>query len=149
MTTRQKAISLIELIIVIIIIGVIAVFTMPVYQDYVQKAKIHEARILFTDFEQAVQNFMQDKNDFPPSLEVLKDFSTKAYYVTNVEYTPGDNPKIVMTVDGFQASENTIAWQWVTPDGKQGKWSCRHQDTSATTIKLKYLPKDCQAKSSK
>jgi prepilin-type N-terminal cleavage/methylation domain-containing protein len=146
MTTRQKAISLIELIIVLIIIGIIAAVSIPVYQDYLQKAKVYEARILFTDFEQAIQDFTQDKNDFPPSLEVLNNFSTKAYYVTKVKYTPGDNPEIVMTLDGFQDSENTIAWKWITPDGKDGAWSCSHKDTESTTIKLKYLPKKCNVK---
>jgi type II secretory pathway pseudopilin PulG len=142
MTTRQKAISLIELIIVIIIIGTIAAMSIPIYQDYVQKAKVHEARILFIDFKKSIENFMQDKNDFPPSLEALTDFSTQAYYVTKVKYTHGDSPKIVMTLDGFIAPENTIAWIWI----KQGVWSCRHKDTESTTIKLKYLPKECYVK---
>ncbi len=142
MTTRQKAISLIELIIVIIIIGIIAAMSIPVYQDYVQTAKVHEARILFSDFKKSIENFMQDKNDFPPSLEALTDFSSKAYYITKLKYTHDENPKIVMTLDGFQAPENTIAWIWI----KQGVWSCSHQDTDATTIKLKYLPKECYVK---
>jgi len=142
MTTRQKAISLIELIIVIIIIGIIAAMSIPVYQDYLQKAKVHEARILFIDFKKSIENFIEDKNDFPPSLEALSDFSTKAYYVTKVKYTNDDNPKIVMTLDGFEDPDNTIAWIWV----KQGVWSCRHTDTDATTIKLKYLPKECYVK---
>jgi len=142
MTTRQKAISLIELIIVIIIIAIIAAMSIPVYQDYVQKAKVHEARILFIDFKKSIENFIQDKNDFPPSLEALTDFSTKAYYVTKVKYTHDENPKIVMTLDGFLDPENTIAWVWI----KQGVWSCRHNDTDATTIKLKYLPKECYVK---
>lgn len=65
MTQKNKAVTLIELLIVIAIIGILSAIAIPSYQRYIIKTRVAEMAVLFKDCELAVAKYFLDNNSFP------------------------------------------------------------------------------------
>jgi type IV pilus assembly protein PilA len=146
---RQRGFTLIELMIILIIISIFVAIAMPAYSNYIKKARLAEAQVLFSGIKTELAVFYQEQARFPEQLEFDElELVTTGNDVMETRYNADPvNPIIEMVVAGFFEGENTIAWQWMPEMGPNMKawWSCKSSENGYTTIQNKYLPKACKS----
>ena len=59
MNTRQRGVTLIELLIVVAIAGIIAAVAMPAYQDYVMRGKLADAHAILGATRTRLEQYYQ------------------------------------------------------------------------------------------
>lgn len=67
-TNRMSGLTLVELIIAIAIIGVLAAVAIPAYQDYKERARVHQAATDITVIASQIGQYWQDERSYPDSL---------------------------------------------------------------------------------
>lgn len=65
---HMSGLTLVELIIVIAIIGVLAAVAIPAYQDYKERARVHQAATDIATIAFKVGAYWQDERSYPESL---------------------------------------------------------------------------------
>lgn len=140
---KELGFTLIELMIVIAILGTLVALALPVYQDYVIRAKIAEGLQLIASAKIAEAEYYQTTSKFPTSnADAGLPAQISGQYVSSI--TLGDNGVINITYDADKTgiSEDTNVLQFV-PAFEDGaiKWSC---NGSGTTIPANYLPQTCR-----
>lgn len=61
--------TMIELMVVVIIVGVLAAIAIPIYTDYIRKARVSEANARFGDLLTAAKAYAQEFNDGDGSVD--------------------------------------------------------------------------------
>ncbi len=135
MRSKQRGLTLIELIIVIGIISILAGVSIMTYSDYIQRAKVYETLLLLSALKTPILEFARVQNDdgnwpaAPASIGVI----TEGQYTTNITIA---KPKIWGQVISLM-SEGSIILVYNTITHV---WTCTH----SPSFPLKYLPHSCQ-----
>lgn len=144
---QQKGFTLIELMIVVAIIGILSAVAIPNYLDYIKKAKVVEASMLFTGFKTTLMISYSMKGTWPTFSELKDDgIVYKGTYVEGM-YTDVPNPQVCFKVMGFEPGKDSIGWKYISPQPvppPSPSWSCKMADSGCTTINNQYLPSYCQ-----
>lgn len=64
----NRGLTLVELIIAFAIVGVLASIAIPAYQDYIEKAKVHNAVIEIASMASIIGAYWQEERSYPDSL---------------------------------------------------------------------------------
>jgi type IV pilus assembly protein PilE len=80
MTSDSKGFTLIELMIVVAIITIIAMFVIPVFLDFLKKAKMVEGETALTEIKRLEDRY------FPENLQYSNDLSTIGYDPSRLKY---------------------------------------------------------------
>lgn len=156
---HQQGFNLIEVMIVVAIIGILAVIAIPRYQDYVNRAKMTEAFMVFARLKSDVAEFHTHHGRLPLHNE-LSSFATpgrQSPYVVAIEinnvpgtaYNERNNPaiRIIVKMDpkqfaGMSYQSNQMMFTADTRGLNGGiAWSCGPRDVSA--VKRAWLPSTC------
>ncbi|BAP56755.1 PilE/Pilin [Thioploca ingrica] len=147
---QQKGFTLIELMIVVAIIGILSAVAIPNYLDYIKKAKVVEASMLFAGFKTDLIISYSMKGTWPTFSE-LKDAGIvyKGTYVLadyNDAMAMSGTPQVCFRVMGFDIGKDSIGWKYIPSPSDPGQkvWSCKMSDSGCTTMESKYLPQSCK-----
>ena len=153
----QKGFTLIELMIVVAIIGILAAGGIFIYQDYVIRARVSEARAASAVARPAViDNATSNTGNFshgypPPSTTVNLDGiaiePTTGVITVDLSTRAGGGNLIIIPYTGLETSPVALV-AGTTPDGVI-KWRCRAAGSSfslgsAGTALAKYTPSECR-----
>jgi len=64
MNSRQKGLTIIELMIVVVIVGILAAVAIPSYRDYILRGKLVDAHNALSDFRVRMEQFYQDNRRY-------------------------------------------------------------------------------------
>jgi len=138
---KQKAFTLVEIMIVMAIIGILAMIAVPAYNDFTIRSKVSEGFTLASNAKTSVMEYYMTKGNWPsnnavagmPSADKIKGEFVKSVAVNGDQVivtfneNAGDdlaNHRLMMT-----AKENTGSISW----------SCKGAD-----IENKFLPPNCR-----
>ena len=117
--------TMIELMVVVIIVGVLAMIAVPIYTNYVRKARVSEASARFGDLLTAAKAFAQEFND--------GDGSTDWPAVGNSAFigdlTPGANFTYLHTVGGEGSTLTFTCTGTGKCSGVTGTMTCSNLNT--------------------
>jgi type IV pilus assembly protein PilA len=135
MRNKQRGFTLLELMYVIAIIGLLAVVSIPIYTDYLQRAKIYETLLLLESLKSPVLEFALLQNDDGrwPATPTSVGLATGGTYTTNITIA---QPRLWAQVTSLM-SEGSIVLLYNTTTKV---WTCTH----SPGFSQKYLPKNCK-----
>jgi type IV pilus assembly protein PilA len=141
---NNRGFSIIELMIVVAIVGILAAFSIPLYNDYIARSKVSEAIQLSSGTRIPMQEYLGTWGRWP-SIATIGG-KTKGNYVSNITSGElGNNTYFIETVMKGDAAQKGIYGKQIRliyyADRKE--WAC----TTATTtspIPDEYLPTSCK-----
>jgi len=137
MKTKQKAFTLIEIMIVIAIVGIIAAIALPMYQDYMLKSKTVEAIVLLGAAKLVVDEHYHTEGRFSEDIVALG-IKTTGKYVNNMVIS--DNEKTII-------AEMDLGNLGVYYSVNSNTWICFNSNSHGMGedgIASKYIPIECQ-----
>lgn len=143
--------TLIEAIIVVAIGGIVAMMSIPVYQQYIAKtqiadvvAQLHRSRLLIEEYVLTSGTFPNDTT----TLAIQHDASFVSRYIVGVTLTPSapdaTSGRITATLGGRAASRHISSERISYTRSPDGSWICEAPGTGTTTLTQLYLPTDCR-----
>jgi len=135
MRSKQRGLTLIEMIIVIGIISVLAGASIMTYSDYMQRAKVYETLLLLSALKTPILEFARVQNDHGnwPATPASIGSITEGKYTTNITIA---KPKIWGQVISLMSEGSII----LVYDTITHIWTCTH----SPGYTLKYLPHSCK-----
>lgn len=121
MQTRQRGLTLVELMVVVAVMAIIATVGYPLYSDQVRKARRADAKIALETIAQAQERYYTINGEYAAtlsSLQVSTDLrsgtSEEGYYTITVTRAGADNEQFTVRADkvagGRQANDVDCDW---------------------------------------
>jgi len=110
MRTRQRGLTLVELVIVMVIVAILAAVAVPSYVNSVQKSRRTDAKTALTTSAQAMERWFTQNNTY-----------ANVAVGTNGVYAVSDNGYYTITLTNQTATTYTLT---ATPVGAQANDSC-------------------------
>lgn len=156
---RSKAFSLVEIMIAVGVVGILAAVAIPMYQNYIIKAKIGKAISALSSYKGRINQHYLDYGEFPADNTSLYGFKT-ANPMPNVEMikwkTNSGINRVEMWIDKLESDFNDVAssdppgfnegnkvWLEVEVNNDFLIWSCGTSSNNSHAIQCKYLPGSC------
>lgn len=154
MNNRQNGFTLIELMIAMAIVGILAIFAVPAYQDYVIRTKITDPFVTVSGAKAAIYEHFSSEGEMPDASSALANDVKLALLrlpavQTALSSSPSTNKnslKLGFTVTNMGGStgnsaKNTLYFEFKgLPDGV----SINCSSVIGTTIDSNYLPTACR-----
>jgi type IV pilus assembly protein PilA len=138
---KSSGFTLIELMIVIAIIGILAVFAIPAYQDYVARSQSGEAYSLTAGIKNSVREIYIDEGVFATANSGYQDIPSAGSVTGNYTSQVAVSSGVIVATLGEEAS-SIIAGQTVTLSpysvGGTIRWSCEFSGLQ------RHAPKACR-----
>jgi type IV pilus assembly protein PilE len=126
---KNKGFTIIELMIVIGIIGVLAVIAVPLYSDYLEKARRSDAKVALTGLAQAQESYHSDYLRYASLLGSASDKNGNLGCRTSCEYsgTEALSPEgyYTLVIEGYSASNFTISATAKSSGAQAGDTECK------------------------
>lgn len=143
---KNKGFTLIELMVVVAIIGILAVISVPAYQNYITRSQVAEAVFLGSGMKSVLSDYGWNNADWPSLLVAPTVVASSGQinatligkYSTLTPSVSGAYPSgyITITMTTGKASGQTIFFE--TTDGA-ASWTC-----TPGTLDPKYRPNACR-----
>ena len=109
-TKRQRAFTLIELMIALVIVAILAAVALPAYREQLRKSARAQAQAFLTDMASRQQQYLADKRAYAgsvPALGVTAPASVSTAFAIAVTNTAGPPPTFIITAtaSGDQAKD--------------------------------------------
>lgn len=137
----QQGFTLIEIMVVLVILGALAVISVPVYSNYVRRAKVSEAISNVEAFANAIRIYRMERGVWPPTKDSLGTGNNRVVNVTENYFTirwpssPAPTGNFVLTMNptnNFDSSSTTMAFTYtITPD-----YVCTWDDSPSSSTGL-------------
>jgi type IV pilus assembly protein PilA len=133
----QRGFTLIELMMVVAIIGIMAAVAIPMYVNFLTRAKISEATMLVQPIKIGIADYFMTKNAFPANnaeLGVAAPAAINGRYVSSVEVLADGVIKVTFGDKSLAGQTITLT---PTSTDQPAQWSC------ATSLPSSLKPKGC------
>lgn len=124
-----KGFTLIELMIVVAIIGIISMFAIPKYSQYVVRGNRAAAEAFMMDVANREKQYLLDARIYAPNLATLSmttPASVSKYYTLTISAPATTPPSYTITATpvagGKQAGDGTLTLDDLGNKGPTGKW---------------------------
>jgi general secretion pathway protein G len=93
LNARIQAFTLLELIIIIMIVGILIGIAVPLYADFIQRAKVERAKWEIRQFESVINIYYYKYNVYPSDLSELIDGSGLDPWGNPYQYVSSQDPR--------------------------------------------------------
>jgi len=133
-TKMQKGFTLVEIMVVLVILGILAAISVPVYSNYVNKAKINEAISNVESLANAIRIYKMETGNWPEAKTRINDIPSpisdtisidEYYFVVTWAKPNSESAPIIMTIKPNKfdsAPANSTCTYTMTADFK-GTWN--------------------------
>jgi type IV pilus assembly protein PilA len=142
--SNYRGFTIVELMIVVAVIGVLAAISIPVYNDYISRAKVSEAITLTGGTRIPMQEFLGTWGRWPSVASIGG--KTKGSYVSNISAGQIDgNTYFVEALMKGTATQNGVFGKQIRLLYKADtrEWACTTIGTTNPMPEL-YLPSSCK-----
>jgi type IV pilus assembly protein PilA len=146
---KKRGFTIIELMIVVAVIAVIASIAIPIYQDYMNRAKVAEAVNLLGGLKNPMVEYYHSMGTWP-SISKVGGRTSGRYTSVIKRGGPGDwNGStfywIDATLKGGVLEGKQLRSRYILKDGSSsvGDWDCTTEGVS-DPVSTKYLPAQCR-----
>ncbi len=110
---KSRGFTLVELVVVMVIVGILATISVPMYRNYVQRARAQEGTALVGSVASALRVYYAEFGDFNHNFsgdsdDVLGVDASANTFFTEFTVTGGDNDFTVTTSGTGDASDITV-----------------------------------------
>lgn len=155
---KNKAFSLVELMVVIAIIGILSAIAMPSYRDYMIKSKVANAFSIINGYKTMVENYYNTNGAFPPNPTSLGLSATGTVLNNSGDIIPGASGIYMALFPGGEfhlavnydinlgTSEKFCISFIASASNEMIKWDCgiHPQVIWSGDSTIKYMPSSCQ-----
>jgi len=138
---KEDGFTLIEIMVVLVILGILATISVPVYSNYVRKAKISEAISNVSAYANAIRIYRMETGSWPTKADITGDAAKKAYAVSvdenyfTITWTSNATTGLTMTITNNNFDVACTFTYVIDPDYK-GTWN----DDATEKILENYAP---------
>lgn len=142
MHTKLQGFTLLELMMVVAIVAVLAVIAVPVYQDYIVRARVTEGLSFAAAAKTAISEYYQANSVFPGT-NAMAGVPTTVSGSNVSSLVVGTNGVITITYTGGPIAGKTLS---LTPTASSGSvtWVCSASASGANAVSVQYVPATCR-----
>lgn len=159
---KRKGFSLIELLVVIALVGILASIAIPLYKDYVLRAKISKSLVVMHGYLELSKRYFAANGVFPNATDLGLDIGAMPYDISNLSVIDGASRIVVNKICNNQKGEVSVRFQPTTMpelpanssifftllagESESGTMitECFYRSDVTTASLVGYLPSNCQ-----
>ncbi len=122
---NKEGVTLIEVMVVLVILGVLAAISVPVYSNYVRKAKVNEAISNIGAIANAMRIYRMEKGAWPTySTDAIANLKVNvAQYYFAIAWADAANSGVTITATAASTFDETGSIVYAINSNYQGTWS--------------------------